>query len=244
MREYLELTDAIADWGIIFAFVGVVAFTFSYAFFFSWRKTPPGRALMGVGFALLGVALLSLLGRWYGPHYWGREILRPVVWWSVAYTVTRLLWVLWASWRTYSPIDIPSRDHKETIVSTPQFAKTAGEAGVAPTIWYQGQRVLRSIVGAIVVLVPVANGVAAAAIAYLTSQTDVTIPPVVFVWLNAIVAATALIIGLASKIMAVPGVNDLLVKIGLGSVPRSALVSTDATGAVKVEEDPKVTPVG
>src|SRR3546814_20087864 len=90
-----------------------------------------------------------------------------------------------------------------------------------PEIWYKTQRALRTVVQALVVLVPVVNGVAAAVIAYLTSQTDVQVHPSVFVWLNAIVAATALVMGLVARIMAVPGVNDLLTRIGLGSVPTS-----------------------
>ena len=87
--------------------------------------------------------------------------------------------------------------------------------------WYPVQRALRSIVGALVVLVPLVNGLAAAAVAYLTSQTDVAIPPLVFVWLNAIIAGTALVIGLVSRLMAVPGVNAALAKVGLGTAPKA-----------------------
>ena len=103
--------------------------------------------------------------------------------------------------------------------------------------WYPVQRALRSIVGALVVLVPLVNGVAAAAIAYLTSQTDVWIPPTVFVWLNAIVAGTALIIGLVSRIMAVPGVNAFLQRLGLGTVPKSAVVVDEEAKLAYVAPD-------
>lgn len=94
---------------------------------------------------------------------------------------------------------------------------------VTPPIWFKMQRVLRTIVQALVVLVPIVNGLALAAAAYLSEQTDVTVPPVVFVWLNAVIAVTALIMGLVARLMAVPGVNDWLTRIGLGSVPRSAV---------------------
>jgi len=96
-----------------------------------------------------------------------------------------------------------------------------------PDIWFKTQRVLRTIVQALVVLVPVVNGVAAAVVAYLGSQTDVTVHPVVFVWLNAIIAVTALVMGLVARIMAVPGVNAVLARVGLGSVPKSVV---DAEG--------------
>jgi len=92
-----------------------------------------------------------------------------------------------------------------------------------PDIWFKTQRVLRTIVQALVVLVPVVNGVAAAVVAYLGSQTDVTVHPVVFVWLNAIIAVTALVMGLVARIMAVPGVNAVLARVGLGSVPKSVV---------------------
>lgn len=102
--------------------------------------------------------------------------------------------------------------------------KAENEAVASATdIWYKGQRVLRSIVGALVLLVPIVNGAAAAVVTYLETQEHVAVSPIVFAWLNAAVAATSLLIGLASRIMAVPGVNALLTKIGLGSVPRSAV---------------------
>lgn len=100
-----------------------------------------------------------------------------------------------------------------------------------PDIWYKAQRVLRTIVQFLVVAVPLANLAAAALIDYLGKQEDVVIPGWVFLWLNAILAVTALIIGGIARLMAIPGVNEWLTKIGLGSVPESALV-------------PKVLPTG
>ena len=116
-------------------------------------------------------------------------------------------------------------------------AAKALAAAAAP--WYPVQRALRSIVGALVVLVPLVNGLATAAIAYLSAQTDVAIPPLVFVWLNAAVAASALVIGLVSRLMAVPGFNALLTKIGLGTAPKSALVLEPDARGVYVLPDPK-----
>ena len=126
-------------------------------------------------------------------------------------------------------------------VITPRTRAEAKLLAAATAPWYPVQRALRSMGGALVVLVPLVNGLAAAAVAYLTSQTDVAIPPVVFVWLNAIVAGTALVIGLVSRIMAVPGVNGVLTKVGLGTTPNDALVLTrDELGTYAlVEPDPK-----
>ena len=122
---------------------------------------------------------------------------------------------------------------------TPRTRAEAKALAAAAAPWYPAQRALRSIVGSLVVLVPLVNGLAAAAIAYLTSQTDVSIPPLVFVWLNAIVAGTALVIGLVSRLMAVPGFNAALTKIGLGTAPKSAIVLEPDTRGVYVLPDPK-----
>jgi len=95
-----------------------------------------------------------------------------------------------------------------------------------PSIWYPVQRVLRTIVQALVVLVPVVNGVGVAVVSYLQEQTDVTVDPVVFAWLNAVIAVSAVVMGLVARIMAVPGVNAVLARVGLGSVPK-AVVDTE-----------------
>ena len=124
---------------------------------------------------------------------------------------------------------------------TPRTRAEAKALAAAAAPWYPAQRAIRSIVGALVVLAPLANGLAAAAVAYLSTQTDVSIPPVVFVWLNAVVAGTALVIGLVSRLMAVPGFNAALTKIGLGTAPKSAVVlEADEGGAYAlVVPDPK-----
>lgn len=113
MREALELTDLIADIGILVAGAGAIIFVISYATFFNWRATPAGRALMYVFIAMASVALLAGAGRWLGPDYWGREFFRPATWWSVAVTIGHLVHVLWASWRRTEPVDIRSRARKE-----------------------------------------------------------------------------------------------------------------------------------
>lgn len=99
-------------------------------------------------------------------------------------------------------------------------------------IWFPVQRVLRTIVQALVVLVPVVNGVAVTIVAYLNEQTDVTVHPTVFVWLNAIIAVTAVVMGLIARVMAVPGVNDALAKVGLGSVPKRE-IPDDVSGLLR-----------
>ena len=91
-----------------------------------------------------------------------------------------------------------------------------------PAIWFPIQRVLRTIIQALIVLVPAANALALAVVDYLNTQTDVTVPGWVFLVLNSVIVGSAFVMGLVARIMAVPGVNDWLTKIGLGSVPKSA----------------------
>lgn len=104
-----------------------------------------------------------------------------------------------------------------------------------PEIWFKAQRALRTIVQFLIVTVPIANGVAAAAIGYLQAQTDVVVPAWVFLALNGVIAVTALIIGLVARIMAVPGVNDWLTNIGLGSVPKRALTGFVAGKSLRAD---------
>ncbi|WP_405376010.1 MULTISPECIES: hypothetical protein [unclassified Microbacterium] len=92
-----------------------------------------------------------------------------------------------------------------------------------PPIMFKAQRVLRTIVQALIVLVPTVNLAALALSEYLGEQGYVAVPPWVFLILNGVVAVTALVMGLVARLMAVPRVNDLLARVGLGSVPASVL---------------------
>lgn len=109
MPELLDYTDPFADVGIAVAVLACAAFVVSYAFFFHWRLTSAGRSLLYFVCALLSVAIISFLARWYGPEYWGRAFLRPLTWWAVAITAVRLTFVLWTS----PSIDIKSRTHPD-----------------------------------------------------------------------------------------------------------------------------------
>lgn len=113
MHSLLAVTDFIADVAILIAIIGCSAFVASYGSFFNWRKTPAGRSLMYFVAALLSVAFIAGLGRWLGPEYFGRELLRPLTWLAVAGTSLRLTWVLWTSSRRGNSLDISSRPRKD-----------------------------------------------------------------------------------------------------------------------------------
>ena len=111
-----------------------------------------------------------------------------------------------------------------------------------PPIWYKAQRALRTFVQALIVLVPVVNAVAATVVTYLNEQTDVTVPAWAFAVLNAVVIITALVMALVARIMAVPGVNEILTRIGLGSVPKEAIVLEPSSGGTYVLPDSTTRP--
>jgi hypothetical protein len=85
-----------------------------------------------------------------------------------------------------------------------------------------------------------------ATVNYLEDQTDVVIPSWVFLFLNGVIAVTALLIGLFNAWMQTPGFNTMLTRIGLGSVPKSQLVPVAPAGGGKavaaVIPDPKADP--
>lgn len=72
---------------------------------------------------------------------------------------------------------------------------------------------LRTIVQSLLPLLVIVNAAAVAIVGYLTEQTDVVIPGVVFVWLNAGIAGTSLVIGLVTRLMSVPGVDAWLARV-------------------------------
>lgn len=202
----------------------------------TWYKDPLGWVIFGYG-----VAVVALLGLICYAIVFGQkvdELFRSLV--SVALGGALIMKTLSVHQERakgrLAAESYPTSERRVTMTETP----TVAEIKDATTIWYKGQRFWRSLVGALVVLIPVVNGSAAALSAYLQEQTDVVIPGEVFIWLNAVVAFTALIIGGVSRLMAVPGFNAWLTKwLNLGAVPKDAIAQYSGTGEVYVMPDEK-----
>lgn len=95
-----------------------------------------------------------------------------------------------------------------------------------PEIWFKTQRAIRTGVQALVVLVPLVNVGAAIVLQTLKDQEGIIIPGWIFVVLNGIVVATALLMLLVSRLMANPGLNAWLTKwFNLGSVPKDKIIA-------------------
>lgn len=81
-----------------------------------------------------------------------------------------------------------------------------------PDIWYKGQRVLRTLFTTLVTILPLIPQV----IAIVQGQWDAA-------WLTPVAVQAVLINTALTRIIAIPRVNAWLTKVGLGSVPRSAI---------------------
>lgn len=119
--------------------------------------------------------------------------------------------------------------------------KNGRHEAAAPPIWYKGQRVIRSIVGGLIVFVPIAN----ASLPLLAGAFDSPdVPAGVYLWVNAVVVGALAVLGVVTRIMAIPAVNDFLTKVGAGSVPAGSVIQITeepggrAVSVVKV--DPRV----
>lgn len=225
------MTDSIINEiaGLVAVLVAVpaVANVLIYGLGSRWWETWLGRVLFSKWLSVALVFLFIIARRAWGdfPGYdWLALGLYSFVFLSFAATTVELI----IESRSPAPVvEIPLK--RKAVTMTPTT-----EGVDAPVIWYKGKRVARTIVQALVTLVPILNGLALAASAYLNEQADVVVPGWVFLVLNGVIAITALVMGLVARLMAVPGVNDWLVKVGLGSVPASAI---QAPGVVAPDPD-------
>jgi hypothetical protein len=94
-------------------------------------------------------------------------------------------------------------------------------------IWYQGKRVLRTVVQVVIGAASVLAVVVVVAPQVLDAIADV-VPGPVLVWLTGAVATLAGVSAALTKIMAIPKINELLTLIGLGSVPKTVAKETAA----------------
>lgn len=95
---------------------------------------------------------------------------------------------------------------------------------VSGEIWFKTQRALRTVVQVIVT----GAGILAAAVVIapqiLDALADVLPGPLV-AWAAGVIAAAAALSAALSRVMAIPAVDAWLKRLGLGSAPRSAVVT-------------------
>jgi hypothetical protein len=86
-------------------------------------------------------------------------------------------------------------------------------------VWFPFQRVVRTVLVNLVVILPVVNISLPLLVDAFTGE---GVPAEVTVWVNAIVAGVLVVTGVITRIIAIPAVNAFLTRLGAGSVPREA----------------------
>jgi hypothetical protein len=90
-------------------------------------------------------------------------------------------------------------------------------------IWYKGQRVIRSVLVALVTLVPGLN-LTLPLVAQAFNSPGV--PAKVYLIVNIIIAGALVVTGILARLIAIPAINAGLTTLGVGSVPKSATRAT------------------
>ena len=120
-------------------------------------------------------------------------------------------------------------------IPTPRGDASKAALAKATEIWYKAQRVLRTVVA---VLIPAFLGFAVL-LPQLIDALGLPDDSTLRLWLLGIAAGVTAVAGAITRIMAIPAVNAWLTRIGLGSVPKSAVRTSPVTGSVQVLPDPK-----
>lgn len=108
------------------------------------------------------------------------------------------------------------------------------------TIWFHGQRVLRTAVQVLIAAASLLAVVVAVAPDVVRAVADV-LPASWVAWLVAAIAFLASLSAALSRVMAIPAVNALLTRVGLGSVPRAAAQRQAAAEQVGSASPPQIT---
>lgn len=88
-----------------------------------------------------------------------------------------------------------------------------------PEIWFKSQRVIRTVLASLIVLVPALNlSLPLVAEAFRVDG----VPAEVYGVVNAVIGGCLVILAVVTRLMAIPAVNAFLTKIGAGSIPASA----------------------
>lgn len=117
-----SISDALVTVLSTYAFFLALLFLILYLAFFNWRKTRAGKAVAGIIASFVAIAAASFLFTVLGPDYFGRDVVRPLVWVLGAASFTSLLLSLVRSWL---------KGHPEPLVVEPR-TETAGSP-VQPT---------------------------------------------------------------------------------------------------------------
>lgn len=229
---------------LMFAFIaGVLFFAIDYGGFTGWWRHPVGWILLGFPISMGLILALLVYGVVFGQRVdeWVRV---PVMGFALVLIVGKIIALHISrnegkiARRKEQPFMADLDSSAIPTEGNPMTIKTDdGTPVVVPRIWYQGQRVLRSILTTALTVLPLIPQV----IAIIQGQWQAE-------WLTAVAVQAVAINAALTKIIALPTVNTWLTSIGLGSVPKKSLeaqVVSDGKGAevqviTTVKPDPKV----
>ncbi|MBT1161193.1 hypothetical protein [Bifidobacterium sp. SO1] len=104
----------------------------------------------------------------------------------------------------------------EEIISI--LSDLTGNEQAVQDIWYKGQRVIRTIMQVLVGFI-----IAAPVVPQIVQALGLDPSGSLYVTLAGMAATVTAIAGALSRVMAIPAVNQWLIKLGMGSVPKSSI---------------------
>lgn len=206
-----EAVNDFASYIALAAALPAAAATLIYGIGSPWYKSWLGRTIFAQWLSIVLVFGVILGRRFFGTY--------PNYEW-VAVIAYSLLFVTFSAMAVLVIIERRAPARARALIERTSAMSDNTPTPAAPTIWYKGQRVIRSVLAGLVVVVPVANATVPALAAAFNSP---DVPVEVYVAVNGVALGVAAVLGVVSRIMAIPAVNNLLTKFGAGSVPKSAL---------------------
>ncbi len=217
-----------SDW-LMFAFaVLLLFFVLDYGSGTPWWKTPVSFFVFEYGLSVLALMGLIIYGVIFDQRI--GEWARVLVMFGLCLGIIGKIIVLKVS-RHQGRIERRERRRLAHEATHPAASKgmtmttpTPEQVKDATTIWYKAQRVLRTLVQ---VAIPAFLSFALVLPAIIEAL-GLPVDSELRLWLIAVAAGVTAVATAISRVMAIPAVNAWLTKIGLGSVPRSAIaVETD-----------------
>ena len=213
-----------SDWTMFVFAALLLFFVVDYGLFTPWWKSPVSFFVFEYGVAMLALMYLVIHGVIMGQRVdeWAREL----VWLGLAVGVAGKI-IMVKVLRRQGRIE---RRRLAGLISERNRRDPKTEAVADATeIWYKGKRVLRTAFATLITLLPLAPQVLAIVNEQWSSE-----------WLIAVGAQAVALNSVITRIMAIPVVNAWLIKVGLGSVPASAVLENPRTNTVIVKADEAV----
>lgn len=105
----------LADIGAVTAFYATAFWMLAYHLLYRWWETEIGRNLMALFGCMLGFLSLRMMIILFGPHYWGRDFLRTLLYASVCVVIFIRLSLLFRTTRI--GMEIRNREKIEVLPS-------------------------------------------------------------------------------------------------------------------------------